>query len=135
MHQRHGKQDTYYVIPGGAPVIFEDDQGNELTRLVSIYGFVLHLYSSCRIVESVILVDGTDHIGSAPSLLRTTRDERSGGTRTIYFSVIFAAYLSAWRRLGFDDESSLDYEHRRQYGSESGYSDRGRDYPRRRHYG
>lgn len=29
---RHGKKDTYYVIPGGAPVIFEDDKGRELTR-------------------------------------------------------------------------------------------------------
>ena len=29
---RNGKKDTYYVIPGGAPVIFEDDDGRELTR-------------------------------------------------------------------------------------------------------
>lgn len=29
---RHGKPDTYYVIPGGAPVIFEDQHGKELTR-------------------------------------------------------------------------------------------------------
>ena len=33
---RHGKEDTYYVIPGGAPVIFEDAHGNELTRYVGL---------------------------------------------------------------------------------------------------
>lgn len=33
---RRGKPDTYYVIPGGAPVIFEDEHGNELTRCVII---------------------------------------------------------------------------------------------------
>ena len=31
---RNGKPDTYYVIPGGAPVIFEDQHGKELTRSV-----------------------------------------------------------------------------------------------------
>ena len=31
---RHGKKDTYYVIPEGAPVIFKDSKGNELTRYV-----------------------------------------------------------------------------------------------------
>ncbi|KAI0091964.1 hypothetical protein BDY19DRAFT_570360 [Irpex rosettiformis] len=35
---RHGKKDTYYVIPGGAPVIFEDDKGNELTRVGDFSG-------------------------------------------------------------------------------------------------
>lgn len=28
----YGEKDTYYIIPGGAPVIFEDDDGNEITR-------------------------------------------------------------------------------------------------------
>ena len=32
---KHGKKDTYYVIPEGAPVIFKDSKGNELTRYVS----------------------------------------------------------------------------------------------------
>ncbi|KAL7282091.1 LOW QUALITY PROTEIN: hypothetical protein ACG7TL_003560 [Trametes sanguinea] len=31
-HGKHGKKDKYYIIPGGAPVIFEDENGNELTR-------------------------------------------------------------------------------------------------------
>ena len=31
-HGKNGKKDTYYIIPGGAPVIFEDEDGNELTR-------------------------------------------------------------------------------------------------------
>ncbi|KAI0698928.1 hypothetical protein BC835DRAFT_1412939 [Cytidiella melzeri] len=35
---RHGKKDTYYIIPGGAPVIFEDDKGNELTRVGDFTG-------------------------------------------------------------------------------------------------
>ena len=29
---RHGEQDTLYVIPAGAPVIFEDQYGRELSR-------------------------------------------------------------------------------------------------------
>lgn len=28
----YGEKDTYYIIPGGAPVIFEDEDGNEITR-------------------------------------------------------------------------------------------------------
>ncbi|KAJ3490324.1 hypothetical protein NLI96_g1544 [Meripilus lineatus] len=35
---RHGKQDTYYVIPGGAPVIFEDQHGREITRVGDFSG-------------------------------------------------------------------------------------------------
>ncbi|TCD71283.1 hypothetical protein EIP91_011054 [Steccherinum ochraceum] len=35
---RHGKPDTYYVIPGGAPVIFEDETGRELTRVGDFSG-------------------------------------------------------------------------------------------------
>jgi len=35
---RHGKPDTYYVIPGGAPVIFEDEHGKELTRVGDFSG-------------------------------------------------------------------------------------------------
>ncbi|KAF7795861.1 hypothetical protein EIP86_007028 [Pleurotus ostreatoroseus] len=35
---RNGKPDTYYVIPGGAPVVFEDQQGNELTRVGDFSG-------------------------------------------------------------------------------------------------
>ncbi|GJE84708.1 hypothetical protein PsYK624_007840 [Phanerochaete sordida] len=35
---RNGKKDTYYVIPGGAPVIFEDDHGHELTRVGDFSG-------------------------------------------------------------------------------------------------
>lgn len=34
-HGKHGKKDKYYIIPGGAPVIFEDEDGNELTRYVA----------------------------------------------------------------------------------------------------
>ena len=33
-HGKNGKKDKYYIIPGGAPVIFEDEDGNELTRYV-----------------------------------------------------------------------------------------------------
>lgn len=35
-HGKHGKKDKYYIIPGGAPVIFEDEDGNELTRYVAL---------------------------------------------------------------------------------------------------
>ncbi|CCM05646.1 uncharacterized protein FIBRA_07876 [Fibroporia radiculosa] len=35
---RHGEKDTYYIIPGGAPVIFEDDNGNEITRVGDFSG-------------------------------------------------------------------------------------------------
>ncbi|KIP10643.1 hypothetical protein PHLGIDRAFT_125351 [Phlebiopsis gigantea 11061_1 CR5-6] len=35
---RNGKKDTYYVIPGGAPVVFEDDEGRELTRVGDFSG-------------------------------------------------------------------------------------------------
>ncbi|KAI9001167.1 hypothetical protein BD414DRAFT_24574 [Trametes punicea] len=37
-HGRHGKKDKYYIIPGGAPVIFEDEDGNELTRVGDFSG-------------------------------------------------------------------------------------------------
>ncbi|KAI0637776.1 hypothetical protein C8Q77DRAFT_1153492 [Trametes polyzona] len=37
-HGRHGKKDKYYIIPGGAPVIFEDERGNELTRVGDFSG-------------------------------------------------------------------------------------------------
>ena len=33
-HGKHGKKDKYYIIPSGAPVIFEDEDGHELTRYV-----------------------------------------------------------------------------------------------------
>ena len=33
-HGKNGKKDKYYIIPAGAPVIFEDENGNELTRYV-----------------------------------------------------------------------------------------------------
>ncbi|THH33726.1 hypothetical protein EUX98_g431 [Antrodiella citrinella] len=35
---RHGKPDKYYIIPGGAPVIFEDEHGKELTRVGDFSG-------------------------------------------------------------------------------------------------
>ncbi|OCH93592.1 hypothetical protein OBBRIDRAFT_832525 [Obba rivulosa] len=35
---RHGKKDTYYIIPGGVPVVFEDEEGNELTRVGDFSG-------------------------------------------------------------------------------------------------
>ncbi len=35
-HGKNGKKDKYYIIPGGAPVIFEDEDGNELTRYVEL---------------------------------------------------------------------------------------------------
>ena len=28
----YGEKDTYYIIPGGQPVVFQDDYGNEITR-------------------------------------------------------------------------------------------------------
>lgn len=34
----YGEKDTYYIIPGGAPVIFEDDDGNEITRVGDFSG-------------------------------------------------------------------------------------------------
>ncbi|KAI9063359.1 hypothetical protein FKP32DRAFT_1611813 [Trametes sanguinea] len=37
-HGKHGKRDKYYIIPGGAPVIFEDENGNELTRVGDFSG-------------------------------------------------------------------------------------------------
>ncbi|KAI0771470.1 hypothetical protein BD413DRAFT_54401 [Trametes elegans] len=37
-HGKHGKKDKYYIIPGGAPVIFEDEDGNELTRVGDFSG-------------------------------------------------------------------------------------------------
>ncbi|KAL6299101.1 hypothetical protein BKA93DRAFT_830148 [Sparassis latifolia] len=37
-HGRHGEKDTYYIIPDGAPVIFKDEDGNELTRLGDFSG-------------------------------------------------------------------------------------------------
>lgn len=41
-HGRNGK-DTYYVIPGGAPVIFEDEDGNELTRYAIQYSLAVRI--------------------------------------------------------------------------------------------
>ncbi|KAH9922024.1 uncharacterized protein BXZ73DRAFT_104280 [Epithele typhae] len=35
---KNGKRDKYYIIPGGAPVIFEDAAGNELTRVGDFSG-------------------------------------------------------------------------------------------------
>jgi len=35
---RNGKKDTYYVVPGGQPAIFEDQHGNELTRVGDFSG-------------------------------------------------------------------------------------------------
>ena len=37
-HGKNGKKDKYYIIPGGAPVIFEDENGQELTRYVPMRG-------------------------------------------------------------------------------------------------
>ncbi|KAH9947268.1 hypothetical protein B0H21DRAFT_739606 [Amylocystis lapponica] len=37
-HGKRGKKDTYYIIPGGAPVVFEDEDGNELTRVGDFSG-------------------------------------------------------------------------------------------------
>ncbi|KAI0723418.1 hypothetical protein C8Q76DRAFT_394810 [Earliella scabrosa] len=37
-HGKNGKKDKYYIIPGGAPVIFEDEDGNELTRVGDFSG-------------------------------------------------------------------------------------------------
>ncbi|KAI0649987.1 hypothetical protein C8Q79DRAFT_902727 [Trametes meyenii] len=37
-HGKNGKKDKYYIIPGGAPVIFEDENGNELTRVGDFSG-------------------------------------------------------------------------------------------------
>ncbi|KZT12715.1 uncharacterized protein LAESUDRAFT_12664 [Laetiporus sulphureus 93-53] len=34
----YGQKDTYYIIPGGAPVIFEDEEGNEITRVGDFSG-------------------------------------------------------------------------------------------------
>ncbi|KAI0921893.1 hypothetical protein AcV5_000633 [Taiwanofungus camphoratus] len=34
----YGEKDTYYIIPGGAPVIFEDEDGNEITRVGDFSG-------------------------------------------------------------------------------------------------
>ncbi|RPD61959.1 hypothetical protein L226DRAFT_571345 [Lentinus tigrinus ALCF2SS1-7] len=37
-HGKNGKKDKYYIIPSGAPVIFEDEDGNELTRVGDFSG-------------------------------------------------------------------------------------------------
>ncbi|KAI1792947.1 hypothetical protein LXA43DRAFT_972275 [Ganoderma leucocontextum] len=37
-HGKNGKKDKYYIIPAGAPVIFEDENGNELTRVGDFSG-------------------------------------------------------------------------------------------------
>ncbi|TBU40464.1 hypothetical protein BD309DRAFT_967453 [Dichomitus squalens] len=35
---KNGKKDKYYIIPAGAPVVFEDENGNELTRVGDFSG-------------------------------------------------------------------------------------------------
>ncbi|KAH9843810.1 uncharacterized protein C8Q71DRAFT_14303 [Rhodofomes roseus] len=35
----YGEKDTYYIIPGGQPVIFEDDYGSEITRVGDFSGY------------------------------------------------------------------------------------------------
>ncbi|EPS95378.1 hypothetical protein FOMPIDRAFT_1043621 [Fomitopsis schrenkii] len=36
---RYGDKDTYYIIPGGQPVVFEDEYGNEITRVGDFSGY------------------------------------------------------------------------------------------------
>ncbi|KAI0758280.1 hypothetical protein BC629DRAFT_1726671 [Irpex lacteus] len=76
---RHGKKDTYYVIPGGAPVIFEDAKGNEVGDFTGRY---------------------------RPRRQRPVIIEDSHGREI--------------GRLGFDDESSLDYPYRHASSNSSG---------------
>ncbi|KAL1946567.1 hypothetical protein VTO73DRAFT_14671 [Trametes versicolor] len=56
-HGKHGKKDKYYIIPGGAPVIFEDEDGNELTRVGDFSG----RYRPPRRPRPVIVQDQYGH--------------------------------------------------------------------------
>lgn len=52
-HGKNGKKDKYYIIPAGAPVIFEDENGNELTRVGDFSGH----YRPPRRTRPVIVQD------------------------------------------------------------------------------
>ncbi|PIL36739.1 hypothetical protein GSI_00428 [Ganoderma sinense ZZ0214-1] len=52
-HGKNGKKDKYYIIPAGAPVIFEDESGNELTRVGDFSGH----YRPPRRTRPVIVQD------------------------------------------------------------------------------
>ena len=79
-HGKNGKRDKYYIIPSGAPVIFEDEDGNELTRYVHC-----QLELPCTACHRVSIglatsVGGTNHLdGPGLSLSRTSTAERSVG--------------------------------------------------------
>ncbi|KAI0366403.1 hypothetical protein BV20DRAFT_952253 [Pilatotrama ljubarskyi] len=86
-HGKNGKKDKYYIIPGGAPVIFEDEDGNELTRVGDFSG----RYKPPRRPRPVIVQDQygreicragfshDDHI-SVGSRSNGDRSPRSGGS-------------------------------------------------------
>ncbi|KAH9894239.1 hypothetical protein C8Q73DRAFT_508945 [Cubamyces lactineus] len=87
-HGKHGKKDKYYIIPGGAPVIFEDEDGNELTRVGDFSG----RYKPLRRPRPVIVQDqygreicragfgGEDHISVGSD--NHSRHHTSGSSRT-----------------------------------------------------
>lgn len=91
-HGRRGEKDKYWIVPSGTSVVFQDSDGNELTRVGDNNG-------RYRPLEQ-------------PMILEDSRGREIG-------------------RLGFDDETSLDYDYRR-YGSSVGSDDdlyeRDRDY-------
>ncbi|KAI0079684.1 hypothetical protein K474DRAFT_554198 [Panus rudis PR-1116 ss-1] len=102
---RHGKQDTYYVIPGGAPVIFQDEYGHELTRVGDFSG----RYKPRPLSRPVIIQDENGR-----EIYRMGFPE---DTNT------YNGYYPSSRHRGFDDryESERKSPYRR-HGHDGGYS-------------
>lgn len=107
---RNGKKDTYYVIPGGAPVVFEDEEGNELTRVGDFSG----RYKPRRQRPVIIEDENGREIG------RLGFDDES-------------SLDYAYRNRSHDDMYDHDRNYDRRHGDREYYDDRGSTRSHRSH--